>query len=118
MVRLLAAFMVAACVSSQCYSSPVYYDGNALKQVLDQWARRDAGGAYSQLDAGIALGYVIGVADTISGTSYCVPPKAPANQLLAVVYKYLQEHPAEWSMSGDQVVAAALSQAFPCPKKK
>ena len=63
--------------------------------------------------SGSYIGYVIGVHDTIRG-NLCPSGNITVRQVTAVVSKYLNEHPAEWSKPANQLVARALREAFPC----
>lgn len=47
----------------------------------------------------------------------CGPASATVGQLRAVVVKYLEAHPENWHLGASTLVAAALREAFPCPKQ-
>jgi hypothetical protein len=69
--------------------------------------------------SGICLGYVMGVSDTLNLNAfklnlYCPPKGGSANQELAVVIKYLRDHPETWHYSAASDVGTALATAFPC----
>lgn len=85
------------------------------------------GAAHERIEAGRATpedyptnskfyGYVMGVHDSLDGVVFCTPDNAKAGQILAVVKKYLQQHPELWSKGADLLAAAALKDAFPCKK--
>ena len=62
------------------------------------------------------FGYIEGVFDAMRHQFPCIPAGFVAGQLVAVVTKYLNEHPEEWSFSGNYLVSKAVKNAFPCGK--
>jgi len=86
-------------------SSSAYMTGNKL---YEECASQD----YS-----LCLGYVMGVSDALNATKpnfFCLPPSIKGNQELAVVVKYLRDHPETWHYSAWTDIGAALAVAFPC----
>ena len=65
-----------------------------------------------------ALGYIIGVADTVVGIAYCPASRVTAGQLKDIVQAYLCDTPAERHRSGDVLVLRALSSVFPCKRQQ
>ena len=73
-------------------------------------------------DQEACLGYVVGVADTLSSEAderperhgACIPD-IEANQAVSTVKQYLRVHSRTNVAAGSDLVAAALSEAFPCP---
>jgi Rap1a immunity proteins len=73
-------------------------------------------------DQEACLGYVVGVADTLSSQASegsaqhraCIPD-IEANQAVSTVKQYLRVHPRTDVAAGSDLVAPALSEAFPCP---
>jgi hypothetical protein len=72
---------------------------------------------------GLCLGYVVGVADVMSGPFWsdtkinaCFPKGVPPRQLMAVVKKYLADYPQDLHGPAFGLVAIALALAFPCEK--
>jgi Ssp1 endopeptidase immunity protein Rap1a len=49
-------------------------------------------------------------------TSICVPPTARRAELADMIAAYIAAHPESRKLSGAGAVAAALGQAYPCPK--
>ncbi len=91
----------------------VFYDGSSL---LEHCNSRTAVGG------GICFGFIIGAADSfnckqpiLDGFRWHSPKGAKAGQIEKVVVKYLNEHPEKLHLSASSLVAAALSEAFPCP---
>ena len=100
-------------------SAGFYLDGNQLHAKLTA-SKKMQGGTPSLSDLGEAqnaLGYINGVADTLNGTVVCAPNEVTDGQLVAVVSKYVDEHPEQWQVQANLLVGRALHQAFPCPSK-
>lgn len=97
-----------------------YYDGQDLHELWEASKRRVAGvpdAGADKFDKSYLSGYVIGTADAMAGINLFCPGSAKAGQLVAVVGKYLDDHPEEWNKAGSYLVAVALKEAFPCGKK-
>jgi hypothetical protein len=56
--------------------------------------------------------YILGVYDT-SSVLYNIPGGVNAAQIIAVVSKYLKNHPEEWNKPAAELVVKALKEAFP-----
>jgi hypothetical protein len=61
-----------------------------------------------------ALGYVMGVADTLQGVTVCMPPSVLSGQVLDMVRNYLEANPAVRHFSADMIVSDVLKRTFPC----
>ena len=69
------------------------------------------------------MGYVVGVADALNAAQERYPaappelclPEIDAKTAVDVVKQYLLVHPRTGSGAGADLVAAALSEGFPCP---
>lgn len=66
--------------------------------------------------ASVAMGYIRGVSDALSISKACIPQNASPGQKMAIVHKYLNNHPEMWNRPAFDVVAFALTEAFPCKK--
>ena len=89
-----------------------FLNGNKLKT---DCAQKDG-----FFDNGFCMGYIIGVADNRS-FYICSPGGSggvTAAQYTDIVKKYLNDNPAQLHRDADVLVLDALTQAFPCPKKK
>ncbi len=89
-----------------------FQNGNKLKTLCEQ---KD-----SLFDKSYCMGYIIGVADSIS-VFICAPGGSGGvtqGQFTDIVKKYLNDNPAQLHKDADVLVLNALQQAFPCPKKK
>jgi hypothetical protein len=65
-----------------------------------------------------ALGFVIGVHDTLSDEVICAPNGVTAGQLRDVVKKKLTENPEVRDMGAAVLVMVTLAGTYPCPDKK
>jgi len=68
---------------------------------------------------GVCSGYVVAIADamainTINTFRACVPLNSTWGQIARISIKYLREHPEQLHHAAHGLVAAALSEAFPC----
>ena len=45
---------------------------------------------------------------------FCLPGRVQLDQLLVIVYRYLEAHPEKRRFTGSSLVSAALWEAFPC----
>jgi hypothetical protein len=61
-----------------------------------------------------ALGYVMGVADSIQSVTACVPPSVTSGQVLDMVRNYLEANPAIRHFTADVIVTDVLKRSFPC----
>lgn len=59
-------------------------------------------------------GYVAGVLDMRPEGMACIPEEVRVSQSVAIVKKYLADHPNQWHRAGKILVVAALVEAFPC----
>jgi hypothetical protein len=94
--------------------SAAFIDGNKL--VAEMWEYEKSFTDARDTDwpsVGQYQGFVIGVADVIDDM-ICSPANAQSGQYLAVVQKYLKNHPEQWSYPAYQLVLKALVEAFPC----
>lgn len=85
-----------------------FKDGNKLL------ANMQDSSSYSQ---GIALGYVIGVADVGMGVIHCGPSNLTAGQLHDMIKNYLENTPADRHYSADSIINRVLKTMWPCAKK-
>lgn len=84
-----------------------FIDGNKLLA--------DMNGTHGQQMS--ALGYVMGVADTLTGVVVCMPPNVTSGQVSDMVENYLNNVPRERHWSGDVIVTKVLKAAWPCAQK-
>lgn len=96
---LLAAFAARA----------EFWDGN---QLLDRLA------STSNHQRMLALGYIMGVSDTMQGANHCPPENVTAGQLQDMVTNYLNNVPAQRHKTADTIVLQVLRGAFPCTNSR
>ena len=90
-------------------ASAEFISGNMLHQRMQ---------SSDHIDRAFAIGYVIGVADAGLNVLHCASNQVTSGQTRDVVKLYLEKNPSLRDTSADILVVAALSQAWPCPKKK
>lgn len=61
-------------------------------------------------DCGFFFGFTGGVAESLDGVAYSLPNDA---EVVAVVERYLEDHPEKWNLPARQMIAAALADAYP-----
>ena len=104
-VAVVAGYSFAAAVSATPANSQGL-TGNKLHEFCTN----------NQMDA-FCSGYIIGAADVLSTLSTkrsCVPQGVNGEQVRDVVKRFLRLNPQVRHEPGAQVVAMALSDAFPC----
>jgi hypothetical protein len=99
-------FILAALFCTSAHAE--FMDGNKL---LDKMTDG------STINDMMALGYVVGVADTTRGILHCVNSNATAGQLQDMVKKELYAAPENRHHSADSIVVAVLRRQFPCAKR-
>lgn len=88
--------------------------------LLDSCVPKRADPVY-RLKVAECRGYVVGVADTfdcsnqVLGFNWKSDTQASQRDLVDVVVRWLNSHPQNLSYEADGLVAAALSEKFPCP---
>ena len=65
---------------------------------------------------GYCVGYIIGVTEGVDVKFWSAPVPIKTAQVVAVVKKYLDDHPEKWNQPASWLVRNALIEAFP-PKK-
>lgn len=72
----------------------------------------------------LCRGYLIGTLDSIrtlgedvGHSMFCQPVEAEPEQLIAIVQKYLADHPERLHLRASGLIMNSMIEAFPCPKK-
>lgn len=100
-----------------------YRDGNELFNAMSsQNSRLEALLYVNGVSAGLLVGYGIGSKQKNGREDtnlkprypYCIPETMTYMQAHDVVYKYLQENPAERHMPNSVLILFAMEKAFPC----
>ena len=95
-------YITVAAIRAASLTSPVQAeDGKYLKKTCN--AR----------PAGYCLGFVVG-AYVVTAEPFCNPPNIENKQLVAIVTKYLNDHPEKLHMDDGKLVVDAFIDAFPC----
>ena len=90
-------------------ANAAFYTGNDLYNKLT---------SSDSSDRILGMGYIAGIYDVFDGSSICAKQNVTLGQLKDIVIKKLAEKPEYRHMTADNFVYVALSEAFPCPKKK
>jgi hypothetical protein len=106
--------MILAFSLTQSLASGVYfYSGNELVELMGEYDRAEANASgVSYFKVGNYGGYILGIYDGTRYT-YSMPESATKGQVLAVVTKYLKNHPEKWTEPAAVLVIEALQEAFP-----
>lgn len=100
-------FVVLFASSASVYAAgATFVVGNTIKDDL-------------KVKGSISMGYVAAIADVMSsspvnGFKACIPQRVQIGQLRDVVAKFFESNPEILHHQADGLVAAALSNAFPC----
>jgi len=71
-----------------------------------------------QAEIGLCLGYVRGAGDAFNAMGqFCLPAQSTVDQWVAVIYRWMEQHPERRHESQLDIVRTALSEAFPCPQQ-
>jgi Rap1a immunity proteins len=103
-------------------SQVVHFDGEVLYDGCDHIDTPTDGAG--MLKAGMCIGFVMGVVDLLAAqaaigepSGICAPEAETSEQYVAVVTKYLREHPEMQREKAIIVVSGALYDAFPCSRQ-
>lgn len=88
-----------------------FLNGATLLEYLDEAA---AGTSFSK--QAIAMGYVSGVHDAMTGREVCADRSVSAKEDMEIVHRYLRSHRERLKEPAAALVAQALSAYFPCRK--
>ena len=92
------------CTSAHAQPSSILYSGQELYNKLSN-------------DRLSAMGYIAGVADSLSGITICIPPgQVTLGQMSDMVKQSLERIPSERHLSADIFVQATLEKRWPCGK--
>lgn len=104
----LASGLAATPLSAQ----PTVWISNTSGKMLSSVCTSTAGDG-KQFDACSA--YILGVSDGLAlQGAFCAPLSNTASDHVAIVRKYLDQHPAELDKQAATLIKGALAKAFPC----
>ena len=110
MVTQMKKIIISALLMLSCSANAAFFSGNDL---LNRMTSNDTG------ERMLAMGYVAGIFDALDGTAFCTGGRGiTLGQLKDIVMKKLQNFPESRHLTADNFVYVALSEAFPCKKKK
>jgi hypothetical protein len=104
MKKLIAAMLFA----------PMFAHAAGFVTGNDLLRRMDSQDSFDRL---YALGFVLGVHDTLSDEVICAPQGATAGQLRDVVRKHLTSNPETRDLGAATIVMVSLAITYPCSKK-
>lgn len=92
-----------------------------LRMGLKEWNRmldsNDGRPSEMRDNAHEAFGFMSGASQVLFDMHVtCLPNGVTHAQTIAIFLKYTDDHPDRWQLSSDAVIAAALSESFPCKK--
>lgn len=101
-VKSIAAMSLVICATAHAE----FKDGNKLLSDMNN-------NHSTQMNA---IGYVTGVADTLSGVTFCAPPSITAGQIYDMTKQYLEQNPANRHNSADRIIGLILRVTWPCSR--
>lgn len=85
------------------------------EQLLDGLRAQEDPRRQYTFEAGLAIGFVSGTANTaLSLGAICPSTVISTNQMIAVARKHIEDRPSYWNLPAEGLVFAALRDAFPC----
>ena len=97
--------------------------GAATDRLLGSDLARDCSASQNYFSYGSCSGYLMGIAEMMAQPGWphparaCFPDEVGRGQLIAIVKKYIANHPNQLHDPALDIVTAALAQAFPCPTR-
>lgn len=101
--RKLVALSIFICLSAQAD----FRDGNKLLAEMKG----------TTFEKGMALGYVMAVADTRGSESLCIPSTVTAGQVIDMTQNMLEKNPSIRHLPASAIVEYTLREVWPCAKK-
>ena len=112
-IRIIALF-VAVLFATEALAM----DGNELKGLADNYVRNKYTNPDDIYNAGKFDGFIGGIIEAYTFTSFCQPNGVTRGQQFAIVTKYLNDNPEKLHLPARDLIIEAINQAFPCPKDK
>ncbi|MCG6533887.1 MAG: hypothetical protein L7F78_04190 [Syntrophales bacterium LBB04] len=115
-ITALFILMILALAQTQSLASGTayYLSGYKLVELMRADEKVDTGSATGAdtYESGRYCGYILGVCDAMA-RAYDAPNNANVGQIVAVVTKYVRDHPEKWNEPAADLVIKALQEAFP-----
>ena len=115
------AVMVVLCLLPELAVGGLFYNGNKLYSGLGYCQELQGTRLSGQASVGKAysceraIGYVMGVSDSLNGTNACQPTGLNSDQLRDVMHQWLEDNPVKRHESAAVLIQQALLEAWPCP---
>jgi hypothetical protein len=118
-LRVLAATSLLVIASAPVCATGNFISGGQLHEYLAAYQRVQNGNPTGTdlTSAFEGMGYVLGVSDTLDDHVFCLPGATTKAQVVAIVEKYLNDHPERWQYTANSLIADALETDFPCTKE-
>jgi hypothetical protein len=105
-----AALLLGTAICSNVTAEPAGISGAYLKNICESYTEMPA-----NTSDGMCIGYVVGVISVMKYINVlCLPDKSTHSQATLVVKKYLSDHPEKLHLNAEELVFAAILEAFPC----
>ena len=91
--------------------------GNDLKEYCQFYPRHTESTALCMGYIGGSLDMTRGLNKMFNNALLCEPSGVTGDQLIAMVIKYLSDHPEQLHFSAASLILNMYTNAFPCPKK-
>ena len=120
-LRVLTIFVIVVGLGPTQVSAHLHMGVKA--EILYGWCRSFPNGLPTEPVGGMCAGYILGVIEahgekeTIYGYRNCLPEKLNMRQLRSIIVNWLEQHPEKMYLLAHGVIAEALVQEFPCPKR-
>jgi hypothetical protein len=114
MIRKLAVLAAGLMATTSAHAMK----GDEFSRLLEAWNRVNAGKKTAsnedQLSASAFTGYVRGVEDSMNGVRFCIPAAATSKEQVALITKYVKDHPEELHNGAATFIVQALQPVYPC----
>ena len=111
---MLVAVALSCLAAAGDFAVGDFVDGNKL---FEECQSGDDPDSERWVKGSLCLGYIVGVADALDGSSFCLasgPTGVRAKQVVDVVNLYVRDHPEQRHHAASTLVTAALKEMFPC----
>jgi hypothetical protein len=115
-----AALLIALSLAGPVHAE--FYSGNSLARLLaidTQITLRGGTGTREEaFDAGLGVGFIVGVADVYTRNTICPPQAVTVGQMVEIVKLYFRAIPHRLHEFAEPLVEEALRKAFPCQQRQ
>jgi hypothetical protein len=101
--------LIAVLLFTPTLAMAEFYSGNILLSKMQ---------STSHVERSVAVGYIVGVYDTMKEIAFCPPPNVTVGQIHDMVKKALEEIPSIRNNTGDIIVQGVLGSEWPCNRPK